>query len=42
VEELDRSDLIAFRDRLIAEGFVNWTVESNGCRQSSGTCANNH
>jgi integrase len=29
VEELDRSDLIAFRDRLIAEGFANWTVGSN-------------
>jgi integrase len=29
VEELDRSDLIAFRNRLIAEGFASWTVESN-------------
>jgi integrase len=29
VEELDRTDLIAFRDRLIKEGFADWTVESN-------------
>jgi hypothetical protein len=29
VEELDRTDMIAFRDRLIAKGFANWTVESN-------------
>jgi integrase len=29
VEELDRSDIIAFRDKLRAEGFAEWTVASN-------------
>jgi integrase len=29
VEELERSDMIAFRNRLRAEGFAEWTVASN-------------
>ena len=29
IEELGREDMIAFRDRLLAEGFADWTVESN-------------
>ena len=29
IEELGRDDMIAFRDRLRAEGFADWTVESN-------------
>lgn len=29
VEELDRADMIAFRDKLRSEGFAGWTVESN-------------
>jgi integrase len=29
VEELDRSDMIAFRDKLRVEGLAEWTVESN-------------
>jgi integrase len=29
VDELERSDMISFRDRLRAEGLAEWTVESN-------------
>lgn len=29
MEQLDRSDMIAFRDRLLGEGLADWTVESN-------------
>ena len=29
IEELDRSDLIAFRDRLRSEGLAEWTVKTN-------------
>jgi integrase len=29
VEELDRADLLAFRDRLRREGYAEWTVASN-------------